>query len=60
MKFGLNRINITLFTQQMGWLGGKNMNSIFGVQGSNFRNDISCGQHHNIGRIFHTYLNYLR
>jgi hypothetical protein len=23
MKCGLNKINIKLFTQQMGWLGGK-------------------------------------
>jgi hypothetical protein len=23
MKYGLNKINITLFTQQAGWLGGK-------------------------------------
>ncbi len=23
MKYGLDRINITLFIQQMGWLGGK-------------------------------------
>ncbi len=23
MKYGLNRINIRLFTQEMGWLGGK-------------------------------------
>jgi hypothetical protein len=23
MKYGLNKINIILFTQQMGWLGGK-------------------------------------
>jgi hypothetical protein len=23
MKYGLNKINTKLFTQQMGWLGGK-------------------------------------
>jgi hypothetical protein len=40
MKYGLNKINLKLFTQQAGWLGGKGIQSILGVEGSNFTNDI--------------------
>jgi hypothetical protein len=28
MKYGLNKIKIKLFTQQMGWLGGKGASSL--------------------------------
>jgi hypothetical protein len=41
MRYGVNKINTRLFTQQLGWLGViKEFNSILGVQGSNFTNDI--------------------
>jgi hypothetical protein len=43
MKYGLNKINTKLFTQKVRWLGGKEINSILGVQGSNFTNDIVVG-----------------
>ncbi len=44
MKYGLNKINITLFKQQMKWLGGKWVEFCPWVQGSNFTNDIHCDQ----------------
>ncbi len=36
MKYGLNKINIRLFRQQVGSLVVKELNSILGVQGLNF------------------------
>jgi hypothetical protein len=51
MKYGLNKINTKLFTQQMGGLVVKELNSILGVQESNFTNDIIAV---NNDRIFHT------
>ncbi len=59
MKYGLNKINNKLFTEQLGWLCGKRVEFHPFVQGSNFTNDIYCGQHWNIDWIFHTYLDYL-
>ncbi len=59
MKYGLNRINIKLFTQQVGSLVVKELNCILGVQGSNFTNAMCFGQHWNIDGIFCTYLDYL-
>jgi hypothetical protein len=47
MKYGLNRINIKLFTQQVGF-GGKGIQFHPGVEGSNFTNDMQYGQHWNI------------
>jgi hypothetical protein len=52
MKYGLNKINSKLFTQQLGWLCGKRVELHPLVQGSNFTNDICCGQHWNIDWIF--------
>jgi hypothetical protein len=40
MKYGVNKINTNLFTQQMGWLSGKGIQFHPWVQGSNFTNDI--------------------
>jgi hypothetical protein len=37
----------------------KELNSIPRVQGSNFTNDICCGQDWNIDQIFYAYLDYL-
>jgi hypothetical protein len=51
MKYALNKIKIRFFTQQVGWLGGKGMNSILGVQGSSYTNDMCCAQHWNIDQI---------
>jgi hypothetical protein len=48
MKYGLNKINNKLFTEQLGWLCGKRVEFHPFVQGSNFTNDIYCGQHWNI------------
>jgi hypothetical protein len=59
MKHGLNKINITLFKQQMKWLGGKWVEFYPWVQGSNFTNDIHCDQGWNIDQIFLTYIDYL-
>jgi hypothetical protein len=59
MKHGLHKINIRLFTKKWGGFVVKELNSIFGAQGSNFTNDIYYGQHWNIDRIFYTYLYYL-
>jgi hypothetical protein len=59
MKCNLNTLNIKLLTQQVGGLVVKELNSILKVQGSNFINNMCCGQHWNINWIFHTYLNYL-
>jgi hypothetical protein len=59
MKYGLNRTNIRLFTEQVGGLVVNELNFILGVQGSNFTNAMCCGQHWNIDRIFYTYLDYL-
>jgi hypothetical protein len=42
MKYGLNRINIH---NECGDLVVKELNSILGVQGSNFTNDNHCEQH---------------
>jgi hypothetical protein len=36
MKYGLNKINIRLFRQQVGGSVVKELNSILGVQGLNF------------------------
>ncbi len=43
MKYGINKIKIRLFTQQVGWLGGKGVELHPWVQGSNFTNDICYG-----------------
>jgi hypothetical protein len=40
MKYGLNKINIRLLHNKWGGLVVKEFNSIVGVQGSNFTNDI--------------------
>jgi hypothetical protein len=48
MNYGLNRIHIRLFGQQVGWLGGKGIQFHPWVQGSKFANDMCCGQHWNI------------
>jgi hypothetical protein len=45
MKYGLNRINIKLFTQQVRWLGGKGVKFHPWVEGFNFTNAMCCGQH---------------
>ncbi len=45
IKYGLNRINIGLFTQEAGWLGGNWIKLHTCVEGSNFTNDIHCFQH---------------
>jgi hypothetical protein len=52
MKYGVNKINIKLFTQQVWWLDDKGIElhpwGPFVVQGSNFTNDIHYGQQWNI------------
>jgi hypothetical protein len=48
MEYGLNKINIRLFTQEI-----KDLNSILGIQGTNFTCDIHYGQHWNIDRILY-------
>jgi hypothetical protein len=53
MKYGLNRINIILFTQQVRWLDGKGVEFHYWVQGLNFTNDNHCGQQWNINWIFY-------
>jgi hypothetical protein len=45
MKYGLNRINTKVFTQQVGWFGGKGIELHSWGPKSNFTNDICCGQH---------------
>jgi hypothetical protein len=59
MKYGLNKINTRLFTQQVGWFGCKGIEH--NPWGPRFKlhNHIHYGQHWNIDQMFHTYLNYL-
>jgi hypothetical protein len=59
MKYGLSKINIRLFTQQVGWLGGKGVELYPWGPRINFTLDIRYGQHWNNYQMFYTYLNYL-
>ncbi len=45
MKYGLNRINIRLFTQQVGWLCGKNVELHPWGPRITLHKDICCDQH---------------
>jgi hypothetical protein len=48
MKYGLNKTTLDNLHNKWGGLMVNKLNSIFGVQGSNFTNDMRCGQHWNI------------
>jgi hypothetical protein len=59
MEYGLNKINIRLFTQEVGWLGCKGIElHILGPR-NKLHMWICYGQLWNIDRIFCTYLDYL-
>jgi hypothetical protein len=59
MKYGLNKMNTRYVHNKQGGLVVKELNSILGVQGSNFTNDIHYVQHSDIDQMFQTYSNSL-
>jgi hypothetical protein len=54
MKYGLNKIKIRLFTQQVGQLGGKGVEFHPWGSRSSLTNDMRCVEHWNIDQIFCT------
>jgi hypothetical protein len=49
-------MHLTLFPQQVGWLGVKEFISNLGIKGTILMNGMGCGQHWNVDQIFPTYI----